>query len=152
MTSGFTAVNAGGCTAVNAPSHTPVAPPHAQSQTPVPSSFAAINAQNGLYQSDTGRSTPQRSEASPMSAANTPDMRPFAPSGLAIPPPLNGAGLVPQKRGLSSDDPDSVASGDGDAAGRKGKRRKQGEFGSTFCMGFLLDMLHVQGCPGTPRV
>jgi histone demethylase JARID1 len=134
MPSGFTAVNSGGFTAVNAPSHTPVLPPQAQSQTPVPSSFSAINAQNGIYHSDTGRSTPQRSEASPMSSANTPDMRPFAPSGLAVPPPLNGQGLVPLKRGLSSDDPDSVASGDGDAAGRKSKRRKQGEFLFASCM------------------
>jgi histone demethylase JARID1 len=127
ISSGFTAVNAGGFTAVNAPSQTPVPPPQAPSQTPVPSSFSAINAQNGIYHTDTGRSTPQRSEASPMSSANTPDMRPFASSGLAVPPPLNGQGLAPLKRGLSSDDPDSVASGDGDAAGRKSKRRKQGE-------------------------
>jgi [histone H3]-trimethyl-L-lysine4 demethylase len=134
ISSGFTAVNAGGFTAVNAPSHTPVPPPQAQSQTPVPSSFSAINAQNGIYHSDTGRSTPQRSEISPMSSTNTPDMRPFAPSGLAVPPPLNGQGLIPLKRGLSSDEPDSVASGDGDAAGRRSKRRKQGEFVFASCM------------------
>jgi histone demethylase JARID1 len=152
MSSGFTPVNAGGFTAVNAPSQTPVPPPQAQSQTPIPSSFSAINAQNGIYHSDTGRSTPQRSEASPMSSANTPDMRPFAPTGLAVPPPLNGQGLVPLKRGLSSDEPDSVASGDGDAAGRRSKRRKQGEFLTASCMHSSLEMSHVQGYPGTPRV
>lgn len=132
MSSGFTAVNSGGFTAVNAPSQAPVPPPQIQSRTPAPPSFSAINAQNGMYHTETGRSTPQRSEASPMSSANTPDMRPTAHSGLSIPPPINGQGLG-LKRGLSSEDPDSVASGDGES-GRRSKRRKQGEFSFAFCM------------------
>lgn len=151
MSSGFTAVNSGGFTAVNAPSQTPVPPPQAQSRTPVPPSFSAINAQNGMYHTDTGRSTPQRSEASPMSSANTPDMRPIAHNGLSIPPPINGQGLG-LKRGLSSEDPDGVASGDGES-GRRSKRRKQGESSSASCtQSPPMKRRHVQGYPGTPRI
>lgn len=114
VASGFTPVNAGGgFTAVNAP--------------PPPSSFSAINVPNGYHPPNTGRSTPQRSEASPMtSAKNTPDMRPFGGTDFSMTPSLNGQPLNPLKRQLSSD-ADS-GSGDADASGRRSKRHRAGEF------------------------
>jgi histone demethylase JARID1 len=114
VSAGFTPVNAGGFTAVNAP-------------TPS-SGFSAINApsvSNGYHQPNTNRSTPQRSEASPMtSAKNTPDLRPLPPSEPSMTPSINGQGLN-LKRQLSSD-ADSGTSGDVDASGRRSKRHRKG--------------------------
>jgi [histone H3]-trimethyl-L-lysine4 demethylase len=114
MVSGFTPVNAGGFTAVNAPLHM--------------SSFAAINAPNGVHHgTDAGHSTPARSVDSPLtSAKNTPDLRPSM-AGLSAPPATNGHLFNPLKRQLSSDG-DGSASGDAEAAGRRSKRLKKGEW------------------------
>lgn len=119
ISSGFTAVNApsSGFTAVNAP-------------TPS-SSFAAINAPNGFHQTSTQRSTPQRSEASPMtSAKNTPDLRPFTGPELSMTPSFAGQGLNSLKRQLSSDG--DSGSGDPDASGRRSKRHRKGTF--QYCL------------------
>jgi histone demethylase JARID1 len=114
MHSGFTPVNAGGFTAVNAPAPT--------------SGFSAINAPNGmLRETETEQSTPQRSIDTPLSSAkNTPDVRP-AGLGLSALPALNGQGFNQLKRQLSNE-ADSGASGDAGDAGRRSKRLKKGEF------------------------
>jgi histone demethylase JARID1 len=136
IASGFTAVNTGGgFTAVNAP--------------PPSSSFAAINMPNGYHQTNTNRSTPQRSEASPMtSAKNTPDLRPFNGPELSMTPSLNGQGLNSLKRQLSSD-ADSGISGDADASGRRSKRHKNGKF-SACCMHPFNGRAN-KGLPGQAR-
>ncbi|KAF2436848.1 histone demethylase JARID1D [Tothia fuscella] len=115
ISSGFTAVNVApsGFTAVNAP-------------TPTPSStFAAVNVPNGFHATNTGRSSPQRSEASPMiSAKNTPDLRPFGGADFSLTPSLNGQGSNSLKRQLSSD-ADSGENGEVDASGRMSKRHRK---------------------------
>lgn len=128
MSSGFTAVNAGGgFTAVNAqpPPHAqPPPPPPAQVSTPS-SSFAAINTPNGLH-IESRNSTPLRMNGdSPMlSAKNTPDLR---PSALGTTPLSNGQAFNHLKRQLSQDT-ESGANGDSDAgSGRRSKRLKKGK-------------------------
>ena len=117
MQSGFTAVNAGGFTAVNAPAPT--------------SGFSAINAPNGMYrEAETGQSTPQRSIDTPLSSAkNTPDLRPTG-LGLSAPTSVNGQGFNQLKRQLSNDG-ESGAGGDAGDAGRRSKRLRKGKLETT---------------------
>ncbi|GME60751.1 hypothetical protein GTA08_BOTSDO08342 [Neofusicoccum parvum] len=88
VSSGFTAVNAGGFTAVNAP----------QQSAPTSSGFSAINTPTAAQHSAT--STPQRLGESPlhMSANNTPDIR---PPGFST--PLSNGHFNHLKRGPSED-------------------------------------------------
>ncbi|KAF2113688.1 histone demethylase JARID1D [Lophiotrema nucula] len=119
MSSGFTAVNAGGFTPVNAQ---PPPPPLA---APTPSSFSAVNGSNGMHREnvDSRTSTPLRNGGSPvLSAHNTPDLR---PSAVGLTPLSNGQAFNHLKRTLSQD-ADSGMSSDADAAsGRRSKRIKQ---------------------------
>ena len=134
IATGFTPVNVngGGFTAVNAPQ--PAQIPLLQTH----SSFSVINAPNGLHRPETAQSTPQRSDASPLSSAkNTPDLPPIPATGLGLPPALNGQTFSSLKRGISSD-LDSGTSGDADAAGRKSKRVKKGEFCHTSKVNSML--------------
>lgn len=130
VTSGFTAVNAGGFTAVNAQ---PAQPAPAST----PSSFSTINATNGIHREvDSRNSTPLRTGESPMiSAKNTPDLR---PSALGVTPLSNGQALNHLKRRLSQDT-ESGANGDSDGAGRRSKRLKKGK--RIFCM--MHAILHL---------
>jgi histone demethylase JARID1 len=123
ISTGFTAVNTGGgFTAVNVPAPS--------------SSFQAINAPNGFHQPNTGRSTPQRSEASPLnSSKNTPDLRPFNGPESSMTPSINGHSLNSLKRQLSSD-ADS-GSGDADPSGRRSKRHRKGTFLRIFHVYFI---------------
>ena len=120
--SGFTPVNSGGFTAVNA--HPLQAPP---TQPSTPSSFAAVNVPNSIPREnvDSRTSTPLRNGGSPMlSAHNTPDLRPVA-VGLA--PLSNGPPFNQLKRTLSQDAESSI-NGDADEAnGRRSKRLKKGK-------------------------
>jgi histone demethylase JARID1 len=120
MQSGFTAVNSGGFTAVNA--QTPQAPPAPPLAT---GSFAAVNTPNSLHRDhvDSRTATPLRNGGSPMlSAHNTPDLRPAA-LGLT---PISGGQMFNQlKRTLSQDAEDS--SNDTDENGRRSKRLKKGK-------------------------
>ncbi|KAH7134986.1 PLU-1-like protein-domain-containing protein, partial [Dendryphion nanum] len=109
--SGFTPVNAGGFTAVNAPASTP-------------SSFSAVNAPNGLHREavDSRTSTPLRNGSPMLSAHNTPDLR---PTGAGLTPLSNGQAFSQLKRTLSQDT-ESGMNGDSDAAsGRRSKRAKK---------------------------
>jgi histone demethylase JARID1 len=121
VSSGFTPVNAGGFTAVNA--QTPQAPP---AQPSAPGSFAAVNTPNGFHRDhvDSRTATPLRNGGSPMlSAHNTPDLRPTA-AGLT---PLSSGQMFNQlKRTLSQDAEDS-SNGDADENGRRSKRLKKGK-------------------------
>ncbi|KAK8208185.1 PHD transcription factor-like protein [Phyllosticta capitalensis] len=112
VSSGFTAVNSGGFTAVNAPQPTPV---------PQSSGFSAINTPNGIQQAQSTNSTPHRPVDSPstLSANNTPDLR---PPGLST--PLSNGQLQQLKRGLS-EDAASQTNGDSDNSGRRSKRLKK---------------------------
>lgn len=117
MTSGFTAVNAGGFTAVNAQ-------PTQPASVSTPSSFSAINASNGFHReaADSRNSTPLRNGESPMmSAKNTPDLR---PSALGSTPLSNGQAFNHLKRQLSQDT-ESGVNGDSDGSGRRSKRLKK---------------------------
>ncbi|KAJ4377599.1 hypothetical protein N0V83_000426 [Neocucurbitaria cava] len=120
MPSGFTSVNSGGFTAVNA--H-PLQP--APTQPSTPASFAAVNVPNGIPREnvDSRTSTPMRTGASPMpSAHNTPDLRPTA-AGLT--PLSNGQPFNQLKRTMSQDAESSI-NGDADEAnGRRSKRLKK---------------------------
>ncbi|KAF2754810.1 PLU-1-domain-containing protein [Pseudovirgaria hyperparasitica] len=108
LSSGFTAVNAGGFTAVNA--H--VAPVNATS------SFSAINSPANGPIRDSEQSTPMRCIESPRTSANTPDMR---PSVFGTSTPLsNGHGN--SKRPFSSMEDDTL---DPDSADRRSKRIKK---------------------------
>jgi len=110
--SGFTAVNAGGFTAVNAPAPS--------------SGFSAINAPNGYREAETGESTPQRSIDTPLSSAkNTPDLRPTG-LGLSVSTSVNGQSFNQLKRQLSND-AESGAGGDAGDAGRRSKRLRKGK-------------------------
>lgn len=119
--SSFTPVNAGGFTAVNAQ------PPPAAASTPNANSFSAVNAPNGLHQSnvDSRTSTPLRNGGSPMlSAHNTPDLR---PSAVGLTPLSNGQAFNHLKRTLSQE-AESGMNGEADAAnGRRSKRLKKGK-------------------------
>ena len=109
LTSGFTAVNTGGFTAVNAPQHN--------------TGFFSINGNH--RDTDTAQSTPARSVDTPLtSAKNTPDLRPTV-AGLPAQSALNGQVFNPLKRQVSSDG-DSGVSGDADSAGRRSKRLRKG--------------------------
>lgn len=125
VSSGFTAVNAGGFTAVNA--------------QPMSSSFSAVNHTNSTPRdSDTAHSTPQPPSASPLaSATGTPDIRPSALGSGAL---SNGQAFGQLKRHLSQDE-DSAANGDSDAAGRRSKRLKKGTVA-----------LHHSQCEASARV
>lgn len=107
--SGFTAVNSGGFTAVNAP----------QQPAPTSSGFSAINTPVAAQHST--HSTPQRLGESPLnlSANNTPEIRPH---GFST--PLSNGHLSHLKRG-PSEDSDAHANGDHDASGRRSKRLKK---------------------------
>lgn len=113
LTSGFTAVNAGGFTAVNA-------------SPALPNGFSAINAPNGVHrETANGQPTPQRPNEGPFGPSHdVPDLRPSAITGS---PFANAPSHNPLKRQLSHDH-DSGANGDSDAAGRRSKRLKKGEF------------------------
>ncbi|KAK7516954.1 PHD transcription factor-like protein [Phyllosticta citriasiana] len=112
VSSGFTAVNSGGFTPVNAPQQTPV---------PQSSGFSAINAPNGIQPGQSTNSTPHRHVDSPstLSANNTPDLR---PPGLST--PMSNGQLQQLKRGLS-EDAASQTNGDSDNSGRRSKRLKK---------------------------
>jgi histone demethylase JARID1 len=96
--SGFTAVNAGGFTAVNAPP---------------PAAFAAVNAANG--QTASGPSTPQRIAPAPA----------VPPAVLAATLPNGSFNLLKRRPSMDSE---SLANGDGDDDGRRSKRLKQSKF------------------------
>lgn len=127
ISSGFTAVNAGGFTAVNAQPTQPPQPTPSAVSTPTPSSFSAVNAPNGLHQTnaDSRTSTPLRTGGSPMlSAHNTPDLR---PSAVGLTPLPNGQAFNHLKRTMSQET-DVGINGEADAAsGRRSKRLKQGK-------------------------
>ncbi|KAF1935845.1 PLU-1-domain-containing protein [Clathrospora elynae] len=122
MPSGFTAVNAGGFTAVNA--HQPQIPP---AQFPTPGSFAAVNVPNpnGMHREsiESHMLTPTRNGGSPMlTAHNTPDLRPTA---VGLMPVSNGHPFNQLKRTISPD-AESSANDEGDEAnGRRSKRLKK---------------------------
>jgi len=135
MSSGFTAVNTGGFTAVN------VQPPQPQPQsqppppaisTPTPASFSAVNTANGpnpngVHHSstDSRTSTPLRNGGSPMlSAHNTPDLR---PAGIGLTPLSNGQAFNHLKRTLSPDAESVNDETDAEANGRRSKRLKKGK-------------------------
>lgn len=121
MSSGFTPVNAGGFTAINA-----LPPLTHQSHTSTPSSFAAVNAANGVHREnmDSRNSTPGRNGGSPMlSAHNTPDLRPTA-IGMTL---LSNGQPHNQLKRTISQDAESSANDDADEAnGRRSKRLKKG--------------------------
>ncbi|KAL0259047.1 hypothetical protein SLS55_006552 [Diplodia seriata] len=108
VSSGFTAVNSGGFTPVNAPH-----------QPPTSTGFSAINSSSAAQHS--ARSTPQRLGESPLnlSANNTPEIRPH---GFST--PLSNGHLSQLKRG-PSEDSELHANGETDASGRRSKRLKK---------------------------
>lgn len=117
VSSGFTAVNAGGFTAVNAPSPQPA---------PTPNGLSNVTAHNGYAHSngDSRTSTPLRNGSPMLSAHNTPDLRPAA-AGLT--PLSNGQAFSHLKRTLSQDTEGGMMD-DADAAnGRRSKRLKKGK-------------------------
>jgi histone demethylase JARID1 len=122
ISSGFTPVNAGGFTAVNAQP-----PPQLQPQpASTPNSFSVVNAPNGFHDNaDSRTSTPLRNGGSPMlSAHNTPDLR---PSAVGLTPLSNGQAFNQLKRTLSQDTENGM-NGDADSAnGRRSKRMKKGK-------------------------
>ncbi len=139
--SGFTPVNSGGFTAVNAQSAQPAA-----TQPSTPSTFAAVNAPNGAHREniDSQTSTPMRNGGSPMlSAQNTPDLRPTPGSSLLS----NGQSLNQLKRTLSQDAEASANSDADEANGRRSKRLKKGKHAcactnmqmQTRCISFLSE-------------
>ncbi len=126
QSSGFTAVNAGGFTPVNAS----------------PAAFTAVNASNPAAQreSENGASTPRRSAESPVtSSKNTPEYR---PSNLGTAPLTNGHTSNHLKRHLSheslngdSQTDSGTANGDCDSStGRRSKRLRKG----TYMHGIVL--------------
>ena len=130
VSSGFTAVNSGGFTPVNAQAinahmaHAPPAPPVPPS---TPGSFAAVNLPNSLQREnfDSRMSTPLQNGGSPMiSAHNTPDLRPTA---IGLTPLSNGQPYNQLKRTLSQDAESSVNEDLDDTNGRRSKRIKKGE-------------------------
>jgi histone demethylase JARID1 len=126
MSSGFTPVNAGGFTAVNA--HPPQAPPAQQSAL---SSFSVTNTPNGVHREhvDSRTGTPLQNGGSPMlSAHNTPDLRPTA---LGLTPLSNGQMFNQLKRTLSPDAEDSMNDESDDTNGRRSKRIKKGKHSRT---------------------
>ncbi|PSN75415.1 PLU-1-domain-containing protein [Corynespora cassiicola Philippines] len=117
MSSGFTAVNTGGFTAVNAQS--------GAGPASTPGGFSAVNTPNGLHRdnADSRNSTPLRHNGSPMlSAHNTPDLR---PSAVGLTPLSNGQAFNHLKRTLSQET-EGTMNGEVDAAnGRRSKRLKK---------------------------
>jgi histone demethylase JARID1 len=110
-TNGFTPVNVGGFTAVNArplqpptSTHTPQAPPPAGPLAPSshPSPFTTVNGTNGILRPETAQSTPARSEMSPLtSMENTPDVPHMAQVRMmGGPPPAPFPYQVPNNNGL----------------------------------------------------
>jgi histone demethylase JARID1 len=127
MTPGFTPVNAGGFTAVNA--HPPPQPQYQAPPQPVsiPSSFSAANAPNGVNHDnvDSRTSTPLRNGDSPMlSADNTPDLRPLAASLTSL---SNGQLFNQLKRTMSQDTEGSMNGETDSASGQHSKRAKKGK-------------------------
>ncbi|KAF9737061.1 PLU-1-like protein [Paraphaeosphaeria minitans] len=127
VSSGFTAVNAGGFTAVNALSPQP-APPAASTPAPAPApapnGFSHITAINGYAHSngDSRTSTPLRNGSPILSAHNTPDLRPSAVGLTSLSNPQAFSHL---KRTLSQDTEGGMTD-DADAAnGRRSKRLKK---------------------------
>ncbi|KAL6704419.1 hypothetical protein ACN47E_008271 [Coniothyrium glycines] len=120
VASGFTPVNSGGFTAVNAQP-----PPSGPPPTPTPSAFAAVNTSNGLHREnvDSRTSTPLRNGGSPMlSAHNTPDLRPTVTGSTPL---TNGDAINQLKRTLSQG-AESTSNGESeDASGRRSKRLKK---------------------------
>ncbi|KIW07093.1 hypothetical protein, variant [Verruconis gallopava] len=127
--SGFTAVNTGGFTAVNA------RPPPQPTQTVLPSANqgSTLTAANGR-KTDTAQSTPQRSEMSPLtSMENTPDaphmsssasLKGATPSTPALNQMPNQRLINALKRNLPSDQ-DHDTNGDGSSpAGGRSKRAR----------------------------
>ncbi|KAF2743506.1 PLU-1-domain-containing protein [Sporormia fimetaria CBS 119925] len=117
---GFTAVNAGGFTAVN--THPPP-PPVVHSG---PSSFTPVNAPGALHRDviDSNASTPLRNGTSPMlSAHNTPDLRPTTFTSTSHP---NGHSSQQLKRTLSPETEMGVSSEtDPTGSNRRSKRAKK---------------------------
>lgn len=109
VSSGFTAVNAGGFTPVNSS----------------PAGFTSVNAKKNDRDSDSSFSTPRRNGESPFnSMKNTPEYR---PSTLSAAPLTNGRHSL--KRQLSTDSMNSHKENnrdDSDGGGRRSKRLKKG--------------------------
>lgn len=129
ISSGFTPVNSGGFTAVN--THIAHAPP---AQPSTPSSFAAVNLQNGRQHDniESHTSTPLQNGGSPMiSAQNTPDLRPTA---IGLTPLSNGQPYNQLKRTLSQDAESSVNEDTDDPSGRRSKRIKKGKLIVKHCL------------------
>ncbi|KAI9822625.1 MAG: hypothetical protein M1827_000344 [Pycnora praestabilis] len=133
--SGFTAVNAGGFTPVNAS----------------PASFTAVNFSNGIKrESENGFTPPGHSAESPMdSTKNTPEYR---PSGLSAAPLTNGHVPNHMKRQYSHDSHDRIPHKEGgstddcDGAGRRSKRLKKEA--APMVAGSHMTMFR----PSTPRI
>jgi len=148
ISSGFTPVNVGGFTAVNAQP-----PPLAPGSTP--GSFSAINTTNGVHRDgfDSRNSTPLRNGESPMhSAKNTPDLR---PSAVGLPPLSNGQALNHLKRQMSQDTESAAggANSEADAGGRRSKRLKQGMLGRHCLLWGVVEtgLVVVSTCHPGPR-
>jgi [histone H3]-trimethyl-L-lysine4 demethylase len=125
MSSGFTPVNTGGFTPVNA--------------SPAPSGFTPVNYANGVNRDSVEGTPPRRisSMDSPLaSSKNTPE---YKPSGLSNTPLTNGSGAINQlKRQFSQEQsPDrrsradaeaspQTENGDSENGGRRSKRLKKG--------------------------
>ncbi|CAI9628599.1 unnamed protein product [Alternaria burnsii] len=120
MQAGFTPVNSGGFTAVNA-----LSSQKPSTQPSTPSAFVAANASGAMHRDvlESRTSTPLRNAGSPMlSADNTPDLR---PPGNGLTPLANGHQFNQLKRTFSQD-PESSANDDVDeASGRRSKRLKK---------------------------
>ncbi|KAF2727835.1 PLU-1-domain-containing protein [Polyplosphaeria fusca] len=117
MSSGFTPVNAGGFTAVNA--QPPPQPTPTAASYPVPNPSSSLHLDNV----DSRTSTPLRNGGSPMlSAHNTPDLR---PSAAGLTPLSNGQAFNQLKRTLSQDTESGMNSEADAASGRRSKRLKQ---------------------------
>ncbi|KAF2021240.1 histone demethylase JARID1D [Aaosphaeria arxii CBS 175.79] len=116
VTSGFTPVNAGGFTAVNAQ------PPPQPASTP--SGFSAVNGPNGFHREtmDSRTSTPLRNGSPMLSAHNTPDLRPV---GAGLTPLSNGPAFNQLKRTMSQDTEGGVNGDTDSASGRRSKRVKK---------------------------
>jgi len=138
FSSGFTSVNPGGFTPVNAGGgFTPVNGGFtAVNSHPPPSTsgFAAVNVPNGMHAEDrTKQSTPQRPAESPLASANnTPNMHPSVVGHPTMPTGGFYAVNNPLKRENSTEF-SGFTNGDSDSA-RKSKRQKKGTY--NYCDAF----------------
>ena len=142
MSHGFTPVNVGGFTAVNAQ------PPSSVVSTPAPNSFAAVNTPSSFHhQTDSRTSTPLRNGSPMLSAHNTPDLR---SSAVSLTPLSNGQAFNHLKRTLSQES-EAGMSEEADAAnGRRSKRLKKGMciLCMQDCCSLFSRLSSEQGCGG----